>query len=352
MGAVRRQPLTEPRQLWSGHLPASGGVFSKLLEPDYDRISELIQCGEGSRDRDKLSSQMFTLYLMTQKGFRVLNALLAEGYAPVIDLVVGAADKGSQNDFRNEIEALCASHHVPYASRQDAPPNRSPLSMAISWRWLIDEPATTLIVLHDSLLPKYRGFAPLVTALVNGDREIGVTAVYAAGKYDRGDIIVQESVSISYPIRICEAIEQISGNYVSIARYIFERATRGDALPRRSQNESEASFSLWRDELDYLIRWDGNAGAIRRFVDATGFPYLGAYTYLDGHKIRILSAEERPDVSISNRDFGKVISTEDGCPVVVCGECLLRLTEVVDDVTRKSLLPFPRFRVRLTSLPL
>jgi methionyl-tRNA formyltransferase len=294
---------------------------------------------------------MFTLYLLTQKGFEVLKALLAKEYAHHIDLVIVGADKHTQHDYSDEIRDLCQIQHVPCVSRSEAPPNRSPFSLAVSWRRLIDEPATILIVLHDSLLPKYRGFAPLVTALVNGDQEIGVTAIYATSQYDRGDIIFKSSCTISYPIKIREAIDRVSKNYVAVVLSIFDHVIQGRELPRTPQNEAEATYSLWRDEQDYVIGWDKDASSICRFIDATGYPYLGASAYVDGQKIRILAAEERPDVSIVNRTPGKVISAEQGFPLIVCGKGLLRLIEVVDDTTRKSVLPFQRLRVRLSSQP-
>jgi methionyl-tRNA formyltransferase len=290
---------------------------------------------------------MFTLYLLTQRGFEVLKALIAEGYAPVIDAVIVGEDKSTQHDFAEEIQELCESHHLKWWTRPQAPPNRSPFSLAISWRWLIDEPATTLIVLHDSLLPKYRGFNPLVTALVNGDTEIGATALYATDEYDGGDIIFKSSTTITYPIRIADAINRICVNYISIALSIFETLARQAVLPRTTQDDADATYSLWRDEQDYAILWEKDATTIRRFIDATGYPYLGASSFLDDRKIRILAAEERPDRSISNRSPGKVILTEENLPVIVCGRGLILLTEVVDDVTRGSALPFPRFRVRL-----
>src|SRR5437870_2531640 len=123
---------------------------------------------------------MFTLYLLTRKGFEVLKAaLLAKDYGRHIDLVVVGADRNTRRDYGEEIRALCDQHHIAWSRREEHRPNNSPFSLAVSWRWLINESATTLIVLHDSLLPKYRGFAPLISALVNGDKEIGVTALFA-----------------------------------------------------------------------------------------------------------------------------------------------------------------------------
>ena len=72
--------------------------------------------------------------------------------------------------------------------------------MAVSWRWMIKHPKNKLIVFHDSILPKYRGFAPLVNMLINGEKEIGVSAIFGADEYDSE--IISEKTTISYPIKI------------------------------------------------------------------------------------------------------------------------------------------------------
>jgi methionyl-tRNA formyltransferase len=54
--------------------------------------------------------------------------------------------------------------------------------------------------MHDSLLPKYRGFAPLPNALINGEREVGVTALFASEEYDMGDIVCQRRLAVEYPM--------------------------------------------------------------------------------------------------------------------------------------------------------
>ena len=79
--------------------------------------------------------------------------------------------------------------------------------LAVGWKWLIKEKYKQILVIHDSLLPKYRGFNPLVTALMNKDKIIGSTLINAEEEYDSGDIIIQESFKVSYPISVEKAIE-------------------------------------------------------------------------------------------------------------------------------------------------
>jgi methionyl-tRNA formyltransferase len=113
------------------------------------------------------------------------------------------------------------------------------------------------------------------------------------------------------------------------------------------QDESKATYSLWRDEADYRIDWTKQATMIRRFIDAVGFPFKGASCVVDGKVLRIAEAEEIADVIIENRDAGKVIFIQDGKPVVVCGQGLLKIHGLYDELGN-SMLPFARFRSRFT----
>ena len=119
-------------------------------------------------------------------------------------------------------------------------------------------------------------------------------------------------------------------------------------MPRVAQDETLATYSLWRDDQDYDIDWTRSAEEIRRFVDAVGTPYLGAATRLKQVRARVLDADVGEDVRIENRTPGKVFAVEDGKPIVVCGTGLLKVVDLVDDDSRVSLLPLSSLRVRFT----
>jgi methionyl-tRNA formyltransferase len=286
-----------------------------------------------------------TLLLLTQKGYEVLVALIAD-VPDVIHSVVSAADPTVVKDFYDDIKKLCDHNGIPFSNRTELRTIDTEYAMAISWRWLIDTRSTSLIVLHDSLLPKYRGFNSLVSALINGDDRIGVTAFYADDEYDRGDVIAQAETPVTYPMPIQKAIELVTENYKELAVRIAKAVVNGDRPSSYKQDEKQATYSLWRDEEDYAIAWHLSSDSIKRFIDAVGFPYKGASTTMDGRKMRILSAEAVDDVPIVNRSPGKLIFFQQGKPVIVCGKGLLRINEIIDDQTKSSLLPLQRLRVR------
>lgn len=285
-----------------------------------------------------------TVLAMTQKGHSVVEAVHAR-HPDVIAAVVGARDASVAEDGYEEIKGFCRSNDIPFFDRKEHVRIDTDYALAVSWRWIVDTGSTRLIVLHDSLLPRYRGFNPLVTALINGDSRIGVTALFATEDYDTGDVIAQSESTIGYPITIAEAIEVIRENYVSVALQIARVLQEDGGFDPKPQDERQASYSLWRDEEDYFIDWTEPAEVVERMVDAVGFPYRGAASVVDGQIVRIVRAKALGDVKIGNRVCGKVIFSRDSKPVVVCGKGLLRIDELTDD-EGESLLPLRRFRVR------
>ncbi|GAL89430.1 methionyl-tRNA formyltransferase [Jejuia pallidilutea] len=290
-----------------------------------------------------------TLFLMSYKGLTVLNALVKSSYKNTINAVIIGNDKSVVNDYSKDIEQLCKIEKLRFYYRADEYTVKSKYSIAVSWRWLIQLPENKkLIVLHDSLLPKYRGFAPLVNALKNGEKYLGVTALFASNEYDRGDIISQQKIEITYPITIADAIVKISALYQDIIFKIIKEVKNNNALVASPQDNSKASYSLWLDDEDYKIDWSKDSSYIERFVNATGYPYKGAQTNFHGLVITINSVEQINDVYIENRDVGKTIFLIEGKPVIVCGKGLLLIQEATYNKTKKSIFPLKSFRNRFS----
>lgn len=285
-----------------------------------------------------------TLYLMGYKGYKVLESISDSSFVHVA-AVVGATDKNIQDDCYEDIKRVCKEKNIAFHNRKENIPLTSEYAIAISWRWLIDIHSVKLIILHDSLLPKYRGFNPLVSALLNKEEKIGVTALFASEQYDRGDIIKQASRDIKYPIKIEEAIEMISFAYIELAEYILANI---ENLSSYVQDEAKVSYSLWRDEEDYSIDWNCSSEYIKRLIDAVGYPYLGAKTIVNKEDcIRIIDAEIVEDVHIENRQVGKIIFLEEGKPIIVCGTGLLKINTSVYDTQQKPYV-FTKLRSRFT----
>jgi len=287
---------------------------------------------------------MIKLYIMTQKGYDVLKGLIERKYNSLISCVVSARDKGLEKDFYDDIKHLCVSNSIKFYDKSENINTDFNCAIAVSWRWIINE-VDNLIVLHDSILPKYRGFAPLVNSLKNGESEIGVTALFASNEYDKGDIICSYKLNITYPVSIEKAINLISDCYINCVDFIFLTISTGKVLPTIKQDDSQATYSLWLNEDDYKIDWSQDSYSIERFVNAVGWPYSGAFTTDGIEFIKVVAVEVIDDVTIENRTPGKIIFINDGYPVVVCGKGLIRIKSALT-ASGKNFLPLKKFRTR------
>lgn len=290
-----------------------------------------------------------TLYVMSFKGFAVLEHIIKSNKKHLIDFVIYATDKNVENDYSKDIIKLCQANDLKFLKRgEKLYESKSKFIIAISWRWMIEILyPQKLIVLHDSLLPKYRGFAPLVNALINGENEIGVTALWGNKEYDKGDIIEKSKLKIQYPLKIESAIFSITKCYIDLISNIFDNLLTNN-LNSIPQNEEDATYSLWRDENDYFINWNDDSNKIKRFIDAVGYPYNGAKTKIKGKNVIIIEATIIDDVKIENRsnEVGKIIFFKDNLPVVICKKGLIRIDKAVYENTQISIFPLKIFRIK------
>lgn len=258
------------------------------------------------------------LYLMNEKGLAVLEAAIFDQVE--IAHVTTAAAEGMLDDSHEEIARLAKAHKIPTFLHAHPPAFTGTHSLAAGWRWMLDVP--NLVVLHDSLLPRYRGFSPLITALVNGEPQVGVTAFLAEAEPDTGPIIAQASLPVVYPTRMREVLDRLTPLYADIASDVLNELPN---LRYYAQDHAKATWSLWRDEDDYRIDWSQDDRRIQRLVDAASDPFPGAWTTAGDRVYHIDRAEIVPDRRIEDRVPGKVAYLEGGLPIVVCGRGLLRV---------------------------
>ncbi|WP_236014101.1 methionyl-tRNA formyltransferase [Marinobacterium alkalitolerans] len=274
----------------------------------------------------------FGFYLSGEKGYKCLEDFVdAIGFSNVA-YVCSSRDLNVMNDYYDDIKSLCERQSIYFYDRSDPVGLKVDYIVAIGWRWII-EGQEKIIVFHDSLLPKYRGFAPLVNALINGEDEVGVTVIKASSEYDAGPIIAQASMQVNYPIKIQDAIKKISKIYSELLLKISADLIKGFPIIEYNQNDLEASFSPWRNEDDYLINWHDCSKKIERFVDATGYPYAGAKTKIGSNFVRVEEVNIIEDVVVEDRKshVGKVLFMDENKPVVICGNGLIKLNSFYDE---------------------
>lgn len=166
------------------------------------------------------------------------------------------------------------------------------LIVVSGWYHIIKEevleiPPKGIVGLHSSLLPHYRGGAPLVWQLINGEKQAGITLFYMERGTDTGDVIGQRAVTIEEDDDIGTLYKKIGEKGIELLRdYIPQIAA--DCAPRKQQMDVER-YRVYpqRKPEDGRIDWSQNARDIYNFVRAQTKPYPGAFSTYDGYLVSI-----------------------------------------------------------------
>lgn len=160
-------------------------------------------------------------------------------------------------------------------------------------REILDVPRLGAFNMHGSLLPRYRGRAPVNWAILNGEMETGATLHHMIARPDAGDIVDQEPV----PIGPDETARDVFEKVTRAARLVLERqidALKEGAAPRMPQDEAHATTFGRRRPEDGRINWTQSAHAISNLIRAVTHPYPGAFTHDGETKIYIWLARPLP----------------------------------------------------------
>jgi methionyl-tRNA formyltransferase len=191
--------------------------------------------------------------------------------------------------------------------------------------WLFELPRYGAINLHASLLPKYRGAAPISWAVANGESVTGVTTMRIDAGLDTGDILLQEEIAIGShdtAPEIHDRLALIGSGLVLRTLDLLER----DAITPGAQDPSQATHAPVLRKVDGELNWAQTATEIYNRVRAFN-PWPGTYTYLEGATLRIWRAIPI-ETSISHEVLGMLTHTVSGAAVVTCRLGSLQLKEV------------------------
>lgn len=159
---------------------------------------------------------------------------------------------------------------------------------------LLDIPRLGCVNVHGSLLPKYRGAAPIQWAVLNGDKETGVDTMYMDVGMDTGDIILEEKVEIGEDETTGELWERLKVIGAKLLVETVKQIEQGTA-PRRKQPEDFTLAPMLEKEMAKIDWENQTALEIKNLVRGLN-PIMGAYTFLRGKKIKLwrvrLTAED------------------------------------------------------------
>ncbi len=177
--------------------------------------------------------------------------------------------------------------------------------------------------LHPSLLPRYRGMAPVIRALMNGEKVTGVTVMRMTPRVDAGEIVMQEEVEIA-PDDDREILER---KLARVGTKLLLRAlrliARGEGLPAKPQDESRATYAPPLRPEEEWIDWTRPAREIVNLVRALS-PAPGASAFLGSRRVKILRAELTEGRGVP----GEVLGVDKEGFTIAAGEGAVRVLAV------------------------
>ncbi len=204
-------------------------------------------------------------------------------------------------------------------------------------RRLIDMPPLGTYNAHGSLLPRWRGAAPINQSILSGDTETGITIQKVAFKLDSGDILLQQSTPISQDDTAATLRARLAGIAGECFVEALNRLAEGTAT-LTAQDEGQVTYVKQINKEDAQIDWSRSAQEIDRMVRAY-VPWPVAYTSLDGKQLRLFKTKVLAD-SHGGKP-GEVVHVGRTSLEVACGEGSLSLLEV--QVQGKKPMPVASF---------
>lgn len=171
---------------------------------------------------------------------------------------------------------------------------------------ILDIPSKGCINVHGSLLPKYRGAAPIQWAVINGDKVTGITTMYMDAGMDTGDMILKEEISIGEDETTGEVWDKLSDIGGKLLVETLERIEKGEA-PRIKQGEDFSMAPMLSKEDAKIDFKNMTANQIKNLVRGLN-PIMGAYAYLDSKKIKIWKAH-----AIDEKTFEEQLNIQSNC---------------------------------------
>ena len=178
--------------------------------------------------------------------------------------------------------------------------------------------------LHGSLLPKYRGRAPVNWMLVNGEREAGMTLHYMVARADAGDIVAQRSCAIDDSDTALTLYRKLVPLGAEIIREYHPLIVTGRA-PRTKQDLSRGSYFGRRRSADGRIDWRWPARRIFNLVRAVTHPYPGAFCFAAGRKLFVWETRIANEAGVMGLP-GEIIGEKDGGLEIAAGQGSLIVT--------------------------
>jgi methionyl-tRNA formyltransferase len=268
-------------------------------------------------------------------GVRCIKALLSAGVE--IPLVVTTRDDPNETQWFASAAALAAEYGLPVVMPDEV--NTAELERTVRelrpdfvfsfyFRSMIGAPLLKVprlgaLNIHGSLLPRYRGRAPVNWASLHGERETGASLHYMSERADAGDIVDQMAV----PILENDEAREVFGKVCLAAEIILARSLPGlikGTAPRVPQKLEDGKYFGRRRPEDGKIDWTRSAREIHNLVRAVAPPFPGAFGQVDGERWMINKTRVEPR-TIEPSERARLFGSEGNCYVACCDGSVLRI---------------------------
>lgn len=189
---------------------------------------------------------------------------------------------------------------------------------------ILQIPKRGCINVHASLLPKYRGAAPIQWALINGEKTTGITTMMMDEGLDTGDILLQSEIEIRDEDNFITLSERLSELGASLLIKTLSGIRKGEIKPKKQ--EGDISYAPPFKKEDGRIDWNKNAEYIFNLVRALN-PWPSTYCYLNNERIKILKVKVKKD----KRQYlcpGRIAKASNGELIVETSKDLLIIEEL------------------------
>ena len=187
-------------------------------------------------------------------------------------------------------------------------------------KYILDYPKFGCINIHGSLLPKYRGAAPMQRAVMAGETVTGVTSMYMAEGMDTGDMLLTETVAVAPDDNFEDVHDKLGKAGARVLLRTLDAAKRGELHPI-PQNDADATYAAKIEKAECLVDWTWDAARLHDKIRGLS-PFPLAYTTLPGGKLfKIVRAH--PEEADASAPAGTVIAADKSGIRVACGRGVL-----------------------------
>ncbi|MGI6094236.1 MAG: methionyl-tRNA formyltransferase [Lachnospiraceae bacterium] len=190
---------------------------------------------------------------------------------------------------------------------------------------ILDMPPYGCINVHASLLPKYRGAAPIQWAVIDGEKETGVTIMRMDEGLDTGDMIAKTVVTLEPDETGGSLFDKLSREGASLCVKTLEEIEAGCAVYEKQPKESTTDYARMIDKKMGEIDWDQDAQKIEQLVRGLN-PWPSAYTYMNGKILKIWKAQVLQETS--QQQPGQVVKAEKDQLYIQTGKGILKIQEL------------------------